>query len=600
MSISRRGFLRVASSTVGVASTGRLLANSFGSGSASTAVGAGKQIAIDRIESMPNLPTPFRMRDWKQVTIDLDGYLFDLKAKGPYLPLVWIDKSHANFDEDTFGLYITVGDPRCGPHVRNGAYHIAICDMPAVIGASLVGIDKSRQGGRDWVRMLQAFFNRTNGNNVFMTSSRQDLKDFPDDPGLFHDFWTDTLPSLFCAQLVHLYPGEDELRELMRVCADQFHKAVVVLRSTPQKFHHQSFLFAAMKPFDGPKGHGWVEPESAAAFAWMQYMAYVKFGEPKYLGAAIVCMDDLNSETENPLYDMILCFGAYLSARMNAELGRNYDTAKILGWCFSGGRIEGDGVISARCGEYDITGIWTMRGRGYLFESFQMAQNLVPLTRYDPRFARTIGKWMLNAANSARLFYPGEVPDGLQAIPDLKSLSRDLIAYEVLLRRGIGYLEPWEVRTLNENRNAPFFVTRDQWERSWNYPPFPPVSHFSIYSSTSVGVYGGIISRTEHDKILQLDCLKTDYFHDRAYPTHLYFNPYDEDKELRIATGGTRVDLYDAVSKTWVAKGVAGAGRIRLSKDSAAVIVQVPSGANVQRAGGRLLADDVVVDYHAT
>ena len=598
MSVSRRGFLRAASSAVGVVSTGRLLANSFDSGSGATRVRAGKQIVLDQIERMPNLPTPFRMRDWRRVALDLDEYIFDLKAKGPYLPLVWIDRSHANFNEDAFGLYITVGDPRCGPNVRNGTYHVAICDMPAVIGASLVGIDKSRQDGHNWVRMLKAFFNRANGNNVFMQSTRQDLKDFPDDPGLFHDFWTDTLPSLFGAQLVHLYPEEDQLRELMRVCAEQFHRAATVLRSSPQGFHHQSFLFAAMKPFDGPKGQGWVEPESAAAFAWMQYMAYVEFGDPKYLSAATACMDALNSETENPLYDMILTYGAYLSARMNAELDRKYDTAKILGWCFSGGRIIGDGVINARCGEYDVTGLWTMRGRGYLFETFQMAQCLVPLTRYDPRFARAIGKWMLNAANSARLFYPGEVPDGLQAVPDLKSISRNLIAYEVLLRRE-GLLEPWEAQILHEKKSAPFFVTRDEWERSWKYPPFPPASRFSLYSSTSVGVYGGIISRTEHEKILRLDCLKTDYFHDRAYPTHLYFNPYDEDKELRVATGSTRVDLYDAVAKTWVARAVEGAGRIRISKDSAALIVQVPSGANVQRAGGRLLANGVVVDYHA-
>jgi hypothetical protein len=593
MSISRRGFLQVASSAVGVASTGRLLANSLGSGSGSTAVGAGKQIAIDYIESMPNLPRPFKMRDWKQVAIDLDEYIFDLKANGPYLPLVWIDKSHINFDEDAFGLYVSMGDPRCGPHVSQGAYHIAICDMPAVIGASLVGIDKSRQGGHDWVRMLQAFFNRANGSNVFLMSSRENHKGM-------HDFWTDTLPSMFCAQLVHLYPGEDQLGELMRICADQFHKAMAVLRSTPQGFHHQGFDFVTMKPYDGPKGKGWVEPESSAALAWMQYMAYVKFGDPKYLSAAAICMDALNSETENPIYETMVPYGAYLSARMNAELGRRYDTAKILGWCFSGGHITADGVINARCGEYDVTGLWTMHGRAYLFETFQLAQTLVPLTRYDPRFARTVGKWMLNAANSARLFYPGEIPDEFQATANLRSFSRDLIAYEVLLRRGIGYLAPWEVPILNEKKDAPFFVTRDLWEQGTKYPPFPPVSHFSLYSSTSVGVFGGIISRTEHEKVLQLDCLKTDYFHDRAYPTHLYFNPHDEDKELRIATDGTRVDLYDAVAKNWVARGVHGAGRMRLSKDSAALIVQVPAGANIQHAGGRLLANGVVVDYQAT
>ena len=591
MSISRRGFLRAASSAVGAVSAGRLLAESSAAGPAPTAARARKQIAIDYIERMPNLPTPFRMRDWRRVALDLDEYIFDLKAKGPYLPLVWIDKSHINFDEDAFGLYVSMGDPRGGPHVSQGAYHIAICDMPAVIGASLVGIDKSRQGGYNWVRMLNAFFNKANGSNVFLMSSREDHKGM-------HDFWTDTLPSMFCAQLVHLYPEEDQLSELMRICAEQFHEAMVVLRSSPQGFHHQGFDFVTMQPYDGPKGQGWVEPESSAAIAWMQYMAYVKFGDPKYLSAAAVCMDALNAESQNPIYETMVPYGAYLSARMNAELGRGYDTAKILGWCFSGGHITADGVSNVRCGEYDVTGLWTMHGRAYLFETFQLAQTLVPLTRYDPRFARTIGKWMLNAANNARLFYPGEIPAEFQATAGLRSFSRDLIAYEVLLRRE-GFLEPWEVPILQEKKDAPFFVTRDVWEHGTKYPPFPAVSHFSLYSSTSVGVFGGIIARTEHEKILRLDCLKTDYFHDRAYPTHLYFNPHDEDKELRIATDGAPVDLYDAVSKTWVARGVQGAGRMLLPKDSAALIVQVPAGASIRRERGRLLADGVVVDYQA-
>lgn len=599
MSMSRRGFLRAAYSAVGVGSTGRLFAESFDSRPAPMAGHAGKQIAIAYVEKMPNLPTPFHMRDWKQVAIDLDGYLFDLDAKGPYLPLIWIDKSHVNFDEDSFGLYTTIGDPRCGPQVDGGAYHVAICDMPAVIGASLVGIDKSRQGGHNWVRMLNAFFNKANGSNVFQMTSRQDSEHDPNHDIQLYDFWTDTLPSMFAAQLVHLYPGEHQLRELMRISADQFHTAAAVLKSSPQGFHHQGFDFASMKPADAPKGQGWVEPESSAAIAWMQYMAYIKFGDPKYLSTATFCMDALNSEIENPLYETMVPYGAYLAARMNAELGRSYDTARILGWCFSGGRITNDGVSNARCAEYDITGLWTMHGRAYLFESFQLAQSLVPLVRYDPRFARIIGKWMLNAANSARLFYPGEIPDQFQATPNAKSFARNLIAYEVLLRRGIDLLEPWEVPILEEKKDAPFFVTRDLWEQGKKYPPFPEVAHFSIYSSTSVGVYGGIISRTEHEKILQLDCLKTDYFHDHAYPTHLYFNPYDQDKEIRVATGATRVDFYDAVSKTWFARGVEGSGTIRVQRDSAALIVQVPSSVSVRRAGGRLLADGVVVDYHA-
>jgi len=45
-----------------------------------------------------------------------------------------------------------------------------------------------------------------------------------------------------------------------------------------------------------------------------------------------------------------------------------------------------------------------------------------------------------------------------------------------------------------------------------------------------VGILGGIIDTTIVEKILQLDLLKTDYFHDASYPTFLYFNPFNENK----------------------------------------------------------------------
>ncbi len=43
--------------------------------------------------------------------------------------------------------------------------------------------------------------------------------------------------------------------------------------------------------------------------------------------------------------------------------------------------------------------------RGYAFSmnTFITAMPMVPLVRYEDRYSREIGKWMLNAANAARL-----------------------------------------------------------------------------------------------------------------------------------------------------------------------------------------------------
>jgi len=271
---------------------------------------------------------------------------------------------------------------------------------------------------------------------------------------------------------------------------------------------------------------------------------------------------------------------------MNAELGRDYDASKLVNWSFSADSYvwPGTEVLAKRFGDYDVHGLWAAGG-AYLMETFQLAAALVPLVRYDPRFARAIGKWMLHAANAARLFYPEELPDANQSYPEYKALARNVIAYEALTVK----------------QDAPY-ATRDDWQLTApDGTPyiFPKVSYLSLYGSSHVGIFGGIISRTDDEKILQLDCLKTDFFHDKAYPTYLYFNPYSEDKEIHIAVGPKRVDLYDTVSKRWVKKNVHGTTSLRLAGDSAVVIIRVPAGGKVTRESGKLRVDGVVVNYNA-
>lgn len=592
MAISRRTFLKVGAAGAGatwhavkdLSDPERMSAISAGvSTGADTA-----QIAIPGVEEMPNIPQPFRMRDWLQVARGYDAWAFDLDAKGEYMPLVWIDKSHINFDEDAFGLYVTLGDPRCGPHVNGGQYHDALNDIPAVLGATLVGIDKSNQNGRNWAGMCKAYFNRANGRNVVMQNTR-DFDAWKIGGGYGIDFWQDVFPSMLFFQLAYYYPHEPKFDEIMRSCADQFHKAAGILKNSPRRFAYSTFDFKTMKPVVNRICQKTGEPDAAGAFAWLEYMAYVKFQDPRCFETAAWTLQTLTAHNRNPRYEpMFIAYCACLAARMNAETGRNYDTEKLVRWTFAhDSYVQPEAeVLANRYGDYDASGLFAwVHDRAYLMETFQLASALIPMARYDPRFARAIAKWMLNAANSARLFYPEELPDSDQAAPEYKALVKNLCGYEALTVKN----------------NAPY-ATRDNWI---SYRPdgtryvFPKVSHFSLYGSSHVGILGGIIAPTDDEKISQLDCLKTDFFHDKAYPTHLYFNPYSEDKEIHIDAGPKRVDLYDAVSKRWVKKGVVERTALRLAKDSAAVVVRVPSGASVTQKGGKLLADGVVVDFHS-
>ena len=51
-------------------------------------VGQQGQINISRIESMPQQPEPYVMRDWKQVAIKYDFFIYDSNKSGTFLPLV--------------------------------------------------------------------------------------------------------------------------------------------------------------------------------------------------------------------------------------------------------------------------------------------------------------------------------------------------------------------------------------------------------------------------------------------------------------------------------------------------------------------------------
>ena len=124
------------------------------------------QISLARVDKMPFHPKPYKYRDWKKTAMDFDNYIFDFNQKGKNLPFVWLDGMKRNFPDTTFGIYTALGDIRMGSAVNNGENHEALGALGAVLGATMVGIDKSDQKGRNFVRMLRNYFAKDNGWNV--------------------------------------------------------------------------------------------------------------------------------------------------------------------------------------------------------------------------------------------------------------------------------------------------------------------------------------------------------------------------------------------------------------------------------------------------
>ncbi|KAA3660986.1 MAG: T9SS C-terminal target domain-containing protein [Calditrichaeota bacterium] len=529
-----------------------------------------QQIAIPRVEMMPNKPEPYQMRAWAQVAAGYDSLVFDLNQTGSYLPLIRINTNTINYpNHESVALHSYVGTNSPG-----GGEAINV--LPAVIGATLVGIDKSNQNGMNWVLMCEEFFNRRSSENVYLNNPATKSG---------NDWWYDTMPNVFFYQLFDLYGGVGDFEFQFTSVADRWLEAVtqmggITVPWMKPNMNYRAWNLSTMTPND----QGVKEPEAAGAIAWILYNAYIKTGNEKYRIGAELAMEFLNSRTTNPSYELQLPYGAYTAERMNAELGTNYNITKIINWCFDVGPLRRWGVITGNWGGFDCYGlIGEATGQGdyaFAMNGFEQVGALVPLVRYDDRFARAIGKWVLNVANASRLFYAKYHPVDHQDNEDWATEydPNSYIAYEAMRR-------DW-------NGKIPY-ATGDAMRGGW------AATNLALYGASHVGIFGGIIDTTNVEMILKLDVRKTDYFSEEAYPTFLYFNPYSETKSINIETGPGMHDVYDAISNSFLLTGISGSTDFQVPAEKAVLVVITPTGGNVTYDLDKMSVNDIIVDYKA-
>ena len=117
-----------------------------------------------------------------------------------------------------------------------------------------------------------------------------------------------------------------------------------------------------------------------------------------------------------------------------------------------------------------------------------------------------------------------------------------------------------------------------------------PESMFSVYSTSPVGILGAMVRTTDVEAILGIDCNVTDFYAARPYPVHLYYNPYKENKTVTYTVSGEGpVDLFDIISRKYLAENASGTAKVTLPADNAAVIVEVPAGTDIVKSGDRLV-----------
>ncbi|MBI5685748.1 MAG: hypothetical protein HZC54_11775 [Verrucomicrobia bacterium] len=437
---------------------------------------AAEQRKVELIERMSSVPQPFRMIDWKARARGFDWLAFNPDAKGEHLPQVKLIDNTVNIAPPGFKMPSYVGGEAHGE---------AIACLAAVMSGSLVGINKSDQHGRNWVRMCQEWFNAKNGQRVVLNRTATSTGG---------SFWYEVFPGVLFCQLAERYSDVEGMDRAMKSTADRWAEACEQLASKNGRadFNWTAFNLATMQPvFNGR----WREPDAAAGIAWIEFMAWRKWRDPRNLRAADVCMEFLQRravEEGSPLYEVLLYYAPLLAARMNAELGRRYDVDKLVDWCFSENQQKGVprhgwGIIADRFGEFDCHGLQgsTLDSKGYAFamNTFSAAAAVAPLARYDTRYARAIGKWLLNVANNARLFYPDALPTEHQSSSGWKTDPVNVVAYEGLRRFAVvpprlvreatvyGRVEQGGYRDGIRERKPLVFVSDDQGrlEHVWQF-----------------------------------------------------------------------------------------------------------------------------------
>lgn len=533
---------------------------------------------LERVDKMADFPQPFYIINYRELAKKFDQTVYDFNATGKFWPLVWLDKSGDNFRQPTVGIYTAIGDIRQGPLAHGGTFHEALTSMGAVLSATLVGVDKSNQQNLNYVGMLKNYFNRDTGWNIMQNNTNP--RAGAQGGGYGRDWWYDVFPNLLFYAIYDKYPLEKDFDAMAKGIADKFLAADSILKGN---YNYSYFDYGKMQPVSNGIC---AQPDVAAGHSWVLYSAYKKFGDPKYLAGATSALKALAGNTQNPTYEVLMPFGAYMAARLNAEQGESFDVKKMLDWTFNGDVTcrKGWGVLVGRWNGFDVSGLMGSTvdkgGYGFVMNTYDMAWPLIPLVRYDQSYAAAIGKWMLNAANAVRLAYPEYAPPEHQAIPGLAYLTKGVIAYE-----GVAYAG----KTI-----APIAQgDGPQW-----IPGNPASTQFSVYGSSHVGIFGSIIQPTSEPGILQLNLLATDFFRDPAYPSYLYYNPYPFTKKISVPADQA-VDLYDTVKGRFLARGPSTSVWIEIPPLGAAVIVHVPARGKITHDGKRMLVNGVVVNYHA-
>jgi hypothetical protein len=567
---------------------------------AAACAGATNSCDIPWVDSMPRIPQPLRIIDWKQTARDYYRLVFDPAAIGPNLPAVDVAADRTCFG---FPAYLTPGRK---PNPRGGE---AITCLAGVVGAQLVGLDMKTYQGVDWAQACNHWFDSADG--VYQDRIGQSGGIVSH---VIYGYW----PLALGVMLADANRDDPDYRRNIQQQFAFLLQMATDMGCPDRPDLKQGYDIAARKVT--AIGIDW-NPGNASCLAWMLYMGYQSTGNPEYLQCAEAA---LRWQLKNPgRYEVSHVMGPLVMARLNAEQRGQFDMAWMMDnwfgdytrlpgfvhhWAITRGTKLGgmtcDGLDGAWWRKADDNGFYA-----FAMGSYQAPAWLVPVARYDQRFARSIARYALNAANSCRFFLgidlDGDHQDHLDWRDSLPEGKGFLFSYEGFRTeahhadaahsfRPYATGDPLALfsRKYHSGNRAQYWIDKASFCRS--------SENISLYMGHHIGMLGAIFNATDVPGILAWDLTATDYFRPPCYPSFLLHNPYEQEKTIHWDVGPAPGDLYEAVAGMFIRRNVRGKQSLTLGAGQAMVLVLTPVAGKVMHDGTKLMVDGVVVDYRST
>ena len=550
------------------------------------------QRAVPVVERMAALPEPLEVRDWQLVARQYYARVFDPDASGSGFPALRIDAANGSFRMKSY----LDGEPK----------QESMACLGGVLGMRLAGLDVRAWHGFDLAQACKAWFDPETGFYRHAPGQRGG-----EIHGDIYGYWPALEGMLFAA----LWPEDTDFvrhRDAAITtfdtiargcgCPDKpdfdllgwdLKKAAPGGRREPMnRLSHAPTVAWALMVGAGLRQDAEMAERARAALAWQLGQNRGRY-EMTQLPVAVtaVRLNRMPGGTQHSLD---------LDAAMKVWFGDYPDGTNT--WAITAG---------SRCGGITCDGLDGARWSGGGFYAFAMSSLqgpawLVPVARYDPRYARAIAKFALHAANSARLLQGYGLTDGQQDHAVWKRTNDPdyLLFYEGLkawspdpghrfspYATGDPMLLGWG-RDRKKIPNAEYLTRRDAEFADG-------CGNIALYMGNQVGFLGGIMRLTNVPGVLAWDCLATDWYHEPAWPTTLVFNPYAVAQAVELPLRSCDTFFDGSTGKRVKTENESdGKARITLAADTALVLVAVPTSAKViQQPDGPVTVDGRVIVF---